>query len=141
MLIEILDVAINGGFTYLNPIYKEKEVGEGVVLDVNSLYPSVSVMYDRLIPYGYPVYFENIINKIDKESKGIFVLQAQLTDSKLIFGPYSKEKVDSKHISEIIFSFKDDERLKYLNVIMRDFFNADKCEEIINLNLYKGNTL
>lgn len=30
-----------GGFTYLNPIYKEKDVGEGVVLDVNSLYPSV----------------------------------------------------------------------------------------------------
>lgn len=26
-----------GGFTYLNPLYKEKEVGEGVVLDVNSL--------------------------------------------------------------------------------------------------------
>lgn len=30
-----------GGFTYLNPIYKEKDVGGGVVLDVNSLYPSV----------------------------------------------------------------------------------------------------
>lgn len=30
-----------GGFTYLNPIYKEKDVGKGVVLDVNSLYPSV----------------------------------------------------------------------------------------------------
>lgn len=28
-----------GGFTYLNPIYKEKEVGKGIVLDVNSLYP------------------------------------------------------------------------------------------------------
>lgn len=30
-----------GGFTYLNDIYKEKETGEGVVLDVNSLYPSI----------------------------------------------------------------------------------------------------
>lgn len=28
-----------GGFTYLNPLYKDKEVGKGVVLDVNSLYP------------------------------------------------------------------------------------------------------
>jgi hypothetical protein len=26
-----------GGFTYLNPIYKEKEVMKGIVLDVNSL--------------------------------------------------------------------------------------------------------
>ena len=33
--------AYKGGFTYLNPIYKEKDTGGGVVLDVNSLYPSV----------------------------------------------------------------------------------------------------
>lgn len=29
--------AYKGGFTYLNPIYKEKDVMDGVVLDVNSL--------------------------------------------------------------------------------------------------------
>lgn len=33
--------AYKGGFTYLNPIYEEIDVGGGVVLDVNSLYPSV----------------------------------------------------------------------------------------------------
>ena len=33
--------AYKGGFTYLNPIYKEIDTGGGVVLDVNSLYPSV----------------------------------------------------------------------------------------------------
>lgn len=44
-----------GGFTYLNPIYKEKEVNEGVVLDVNSLYPSV-MRYSEL-PFGNPVFF------------------------------------------------------------------------------------
>lgn len=33
--------AYKGGFTYLNPKYKEKDVESGVVLDVNSLYPSV----------------------------------------------------------------------------------------------------
>ena len=38
-----------GGFTYLNPIYKEKDVGKGVVLDVNSLYPSV--MYEKKITF------------------------------------------------------------------------------------------
>ena len=45
-----------GGFTYLNPIYKEKDVENVVVLDVNSLYPSV--MYEKLLPIGYPIYFE-----------------------------------------------------------------------------------
>ena len=44
-----------GGFTYLNPIYKEKDVKSGVVLDVNSLYPWV--MYDKLLPFGEPVFF------------------------------------------------------------------------------------
>lgn len=33
--------AYKGGFTYLNDIYKEVDVGSGEVLDVNSLYPSV----------------------------------------------------------------------------------------------------
>lgn len=41
--------AYKGGFTYLNPIYKEKDVGKGVVLDVNSLYPSV--MYEKKLPF------------------------------------------------------------------------------------------
>ena len=45
-----------GGFTYLNPKFKGKIVKNGVVLDVNSLYPSV--MYDRLLPYGEPIAYE-----------------------------------------------------------------------------------
>ena len=44
-----------GGFTYLNPDYTEKVVGKGIVLDVNSLYPSV--MYDNYLPFGTPIYF------------------------------------------------------------------------------------
>lgn len=52
-----------GGFTYLNPIYKEKDVGRGVVLDVNSLYPSV--MYDKPLPFGEPVYYDGEY-KLDK---------------------------------------------------------------------------
>lgn len=47
-----------GGFTYLNPIYKEKEVGSGVVLDVNSLYPSVMYECENGLPFGEPVFFE-----------------------------------------------------------------------------------
>lgn len=92
-----------------------------------------------LVENGYPKYFDNIQNKIVRESKGIFVLQAQLTDGNLIFGPYSKEKINNKKISEVIKNFKNDEKLTYLNVIMRDFLDINKCEEIINLNNYKGN--
>ena len=44
-----------GGFTYLNDVYKEKETKEGIVLDVNSLYPSC-MKYEKL-PFGEPLYF------------------------------------------------------------------------------------
>ena len=44
-----------GGFTYLNETYKEKETGRGLVLDVNSLYPSV-MMYEKL-PFGDPIFY------------------------------------------------------------------------------------
>ena len=51
-----LRLAYKGGFTYMNPKYKGVRVREGRCYDVNSLYPSV--MYDCLLPYSYPVYFE-----------------------------------------------------------------------------------
>ena len=48
--------AYKGGFTYLNPIHKNERGLEGITFDVNSLYPSV--MYNCVLPYGYPIYFE-----------------------------------------------------------------------------------
>lgn len=48
--------AYKGGFTYLNDIYKEIDVDEGEVLDVNSLYPSR--MRYELLPVGHAIPFE-----------------------------------------------------------------------------------
>ena len=48
--------AYRGGWTYLKPEYANKDIGRGIVLDVNSLYPSV--MYNRPLPYGEPRYFD-----------------------------------------------------------------------------------
>ena len=48
--------AYRGGFTYCNPVYKNSSVGEGEVLDVNSLYPSV--MYKEMLPFGEPFFYE-----------------------------------------------------------------------------------
>ena len=45
-----------GGFTYLNPIYKEKVVNNIMVLDVNSLYPSC--MVQCYLPHGQPLPFK-----------------------------------------------------------------------------------
>lgn len=48
--------AYKGGFVYLKPEHRSREGLQGLTLDINSLYPSV--MYNDLLPYGYPVYFE-----------------------------------------------------------------------------------
>lgn len=45
-----------GGFTYCDPRWKGLDIGEGIVLDVNSLYPSV--MYYRPLPYGEGIFFK-----------------------------------------------------------------------------------
>ncbi|RZI37999.1 hypothetical protein EGT07_36435, partial [Herbaspirillum sp. HC18] len=37
--------AYKGGFTWVNKVFQGKNIGEGIVFDVNSLYPSQ--MYDR----------------------------------------------------------------------------------------------
>lgn len=53
---EDLRKSYKGGFTYLNPIYKEKDVENVTILDVNSLYPSV--MYEKSLPFGEPIFFD-----------------------------------------------------------------------------------
>lgn len=46
-----------GGFTYASEKWTEKEIGHGIVLDVNSLYPSCMVS-PHYLPYGVPKYFD-----------------------------------------------------------------------------------
>lgn len=51
----IIRQAYKGGFTYCNPRFKNKQLGNISVFDVNSLYPSQ--MYYRPLPYGKPFRF------------------------------------------------------------------------------------
>jgi len=47
--------AYRGGYTYVSPRFKGLDVGEGLVFDNNSLYPSV--MYYQPLPYGEGIFF------------------------------------------------------------------------------------
>ena len=53
---EDLRACYKGGFTWCNPRFQGKVVDRGLVYDVNSLYPAQ--MYDRLLPYGQPIFFK-----------------------------------------------------------------------------------
>lgn len=48
--------AYKGGYVYLKAGYESRRGLSGITFDVNSLYPSV--MYECLLPFGYPMYFE-----------------------------------------------------------------------------------
>lgn len=52
---EELRKSYKGGFTYLNPLYKDKDTGKGITLDVNSLYPSVML---NPLPFGEPKFYK-----------------------------------------------------------------------------------
>lgn len=51
--------AYRGGFTYVAERFKDKRLPAGLVLDVNSLYPSV--MYNERLPYGEPVFADGLV--------------------------------------------------------------------------------
>lgn len=98
-----------GGFTYLNPAYKEKEVGEGVVLDVNSLYPYV--MHEKLLPYGEPVYYE---------------------------GKYKEDKIYPLYIQMITCSFKlKENKIPTIQIKGSYFFKGN--EYLTSSESYEGN--
>lgn len=97
--------AYKGGFTYLNPIYKEKEVGVGVVLDVNSLYPSV--MRNEKQPFGEPVFFEGKY----KEDK-VYDLYVQMLSCSF---KLKKNKIPTIQIKNDRFHFKATEYLESSN--------------------------
>ena len=69
--------AYRGGYTYVNKIFQNKDVEQGQVYDVNSMYPSV--MYDELLPYGIPQFFEGEYIYDDLYPLAIFHIRADLS--------------------------------------------------------------
>lgn len=56
---EFIRRAYRGGYTYVNERYQGKKIGEGLVFDVNSLYPSVMFSSDgQKLPYGKAEWFD-----------------------------------------------------------------------------------
>lgn len=103
--------AYRGGFTYLNPIYKNKDVASGEVLDVNSLYPSV--MYKEILPFGEPFFY---------------------------VGEYKEDKVYPLYIQRLTCSFKIKEgkiptiQIKHSRFIDNEYL-TDSGEEPVALTL------
>jgi hypothetical protein len=67
--------AYRGGYTYVPKKYRGKDIGKGVVFDVNSLYPYC--MYtDNLLPYGTPIWFNGNYHELkpyEKRTRPLFI--------------------------------------------------------------------
>ena len=64
-----------GGFTYVNPDYAGKQLKEGIVFDVNSLYPSV--MDSCYLPYKTPIMYKGKYEHDDFYPLYIQILRCQ----------------------------------------------------------------
>jgi hypothetical protein len=64
-----------GGFTYCDPRFQGLDIDEGIVLDVNSLYPSV--MYYQPLPYGEGIFFKGKYEKDDLYNLHVQMLTCQ----------------------------------------------------------------
>lgn len=62
--------AYRGGFTYSDPRFRGRKVGHGLVLDVNSLYPSVMKL--QPLPYSEPQYVDGKVEPTESYPLTIF---------------------------------------------------------------------
>ncbi len=116
------------------------EVGE----DAETSYASLVSPYKKLwngksaekfagdILYRYIDTFKDI-------DRGFFVLQCQLTDTALVFGPRYREGKLIELANDFVKGLYDDkENLQYINIVMRDFVTCEKSALTVRLNFAKG---
>ena len=109
-----------GGFTYLNPKYEGKCIGKGIVLDVNSLYPSV--MYNDYLPFGTPIFFTG-----KYQHDPIYSIYTQMFKCQFELKPGKIPTIQIKHngmfrMNEYLTSSKDEEVTLCLNSVDLELF-------------------
>ena len=72
------------------------------------------------------------------DRKGLFVLQGQLTDGALVYGPRYREACHEKNMNAYIYNLADSDDVQYINIIIRDFISPSKNSYTLRLNLAKG---
>ena len=67
---EKLRKAYRGGFTWIKPSYKNKVIGDGVVIDANAMYSTIMTKYE--LPYGEAF-------KDGDDESDLYIIQVRLT--------------------------------------------------------------
>lgn len=100
--------AYKGGFTYADPRTKNVDFGDGIVLDVNSLYPSV--MYYNRMPYG---------------------------EGKFFYGKYEEDSLYDLHVQMFVcqFDLKEEHiptiQIKGLSFVPTEYLHSSEDKEVV----------
>ncbi|HSW75492.1 MAG TPA: DNA polymerase [Candidatus Saccharimonadales bacterium] len=113
--------AYRGGFTWLNERFANEIIGEGMIFDVNSLYPSQ--MYSRDLPFGVPKEFSGEYVTDDKYPLWIQHISCEF---ELKVGYIPTIQIKKSH-----GRFKDNEYLKSSNGEIVDIYVSNVDWEII----------
>ncbi|MBR1748006.1 MAG: hypothetical protein IJ735_07365 [Clostridia bacterium] len=83
-------------------------------------------------------YVGSYLERYKAVDSGLFVLQGQLTDGLLVFGPKFRESQNKEGMDAYVKSLADSPDLSYVNIVMRDFVTPNKNKLTLTLNLKKG---
>lgn len=83
-------LSYKGGWSYVNPVYSDKLIGEGCVYDVNSMYPAM--MKYKMLPYGLPVYYDG-----EYIEDGVYPLYIQHFEADIKLKPGKYPSIQLKH--------------------------------------------
>lgn len=108
-----LKLAYRGGQTYVNSIFKNKVLGDGIVFDINSQYPWA--MKEKPMPCGIPIFFKGEYKKNKKYPLYIQHIQCEF-------------EIKKDHIPTI--QIKNDRRFK-----ANEFLDSSKDYEQVDLYL------
>ncbi|USL89527.1 DNA polymerase [Bacillus phage vB_BceP_LY3] len=101
-----------GGITQVKPEYEGKEIGEGLVFDIVSMYPWVQ--YTKLLPYGMPIHYDGNYYDMSEEEREGYPLYIQKVSFSF--------KVKDNHLPTI--------QLKKQNVE----FNYNEADDVLKFN-------
>lgn len=125
-----------GGFTYCNPLIKNKMIKGGIVLDVNSLYPFV--MHSPFIyPYGDGEYYEG---KYEADSKFPLYVQRLRVSFKIKPGFLPTIQIKNSmyyNATEYIECSEGMEELTLTNIDLALFLEHHEIIDIIYIDGYK----
>lgn len=128
---EDIKQSYRGGFSYVNPKFVGRVVGNGVVLDINSLFPWA--MRTKMLPHGTPIFFKG-----KYEPDDLYPLYIQMFSCEFELKPGKIPTIQNRRFggSEYITSSEDEQMTLCLTCVDLELFLENY--DVFNLVWHDG---